>query len=122
MKTQSYLFVLLAVVLSLFGLMRSAPGNGEVVLVNNASDKIVEGYIEICGKRIAVGEIEKSGKKQFEFKITRDSHYQVYVKLQSGQQMCQSLGYLDRGTDFKDEIKILSDGMILEAVSVETAH
>lgn len=86
--------------------------DGEVQIINSASEPVRSGEIEVCNQRFNLGTIERGKSKTINYKVRSDSHYNLIVEFNSGRNLAKELGYVTSGRDFKD-ILTLSDNDVL---------
>src|SRR5688572_12377432 len=81
---------------------------GQVLLLNAATEPIRNGQLEVCGQKFMFGEIEPGKSKAIHRKVRSDSQYKLEVEFNSGRKLEQELGHVTSGLDFED-ILTLSD-------------
>jgi len=81
---------------------------GQVLILNAATEPIKNGQLEVCGQKFPFGEIEQGKSKAIQYKVRSDSHYKLEVEFNSGKKMEKELGSVTNGLDFQD-ILTLSD-------------
>ena len=81
---------------------------GQVLILNAATEPIKNGQLEVCGQKFLFGEIEQGKSKAIQYKVRSDSQYKLEVEFNSGKKMEQELGSVTNGLDFQD-ILTLSD-------------
>ena len=84
---------------------------GEIVIINKATEYVLEGEIEVCNQQLKFKDIKQGGSVGLHYKIKSDSHYKIMVKFKSGNTLIKNLGYVTNGDDFKDTL-ILKDNDI----------
>lgn len=87
----------------------SLGNKADVRVINRSGDVVTSGEIELCGDRATFPSIQQNGEVTLTLKVSRDCHYDVKAVFASGKQVASSVGYVTLGTDFKDDILILSD-------------
>ena len=87
--------------------------NGEVVIINSASELVRNGALEVCDQRFKFGTIEQGKSKTINYKVRSDSHYKLIVEFNSGRKLTKELGYVTNGRDFKDILTLTNDDVSL---------
>jgi hypothetical protein len=82
--------------------------DGQVLILNAATEPIKNGQLEVCGQKFMFGEIEQGKSKALRYKVRSDSQYKLEVEFNSGRKMDKELGSVTIGRDFED-ILTLSD-------------
>ena len=82
--------------------------DGQVLILNAATEPIKNGQLEVCGQKFPFGEIEQGKTKAIQFKTRSDSQYRLEVEFHSGRKLDKELGSVTSGRDFED-ILTLSD-------------
>ena len=82
--------------------------DGQVLILNAATESIKNGQLEVCGQKFMFGEIEQGKTKTIHYKVRSDSQYKLEVEFHSGRKLEQQLGEVRSGLDFQD-ILTLSD-------------
>ncbi len=82
--------------------------DGEVEIINSASEPVRNGEIEVCDQRFKVGAIERGKSRTITYKVRSDSHYKIKMEFSSRRKLEKELGYVTNGRDFRD-ILVLSD-------------
>jgi hypothetical protein len=82
--------------------------DGQVLILNAATEPIKNGQLEVCGQKFLFGEIEQGKTKAIQYKVRSDSQYKLEVEFHSGRKLEKELGDLRSGLDFED-ILTLSD-------------
>jgi hypothetical protein len=82
--------------------------DGQVLILNAATEPIRNGQLEVCGQKFLFGEIEQGKTKAIHYKVRSDSQYKLEVEFHSGRKLEQKLGSVRSGLDFED-ILTLSD-------------
>jgi hypothetical protein len=83
-------------------------GDGQVLILNAATEPIKNGQLEVCGQKFLFGEIEQGKSKAIQYKVRSDSQYKLEVEFHSGRKLEKELGSVISGRDFED-ILTLSD-------------
>ena len=81
---------------------------GQVLILNAATESIKNGQLEVCGQKFMFGEIEQGKTKAIQYKVRSDSQYKLEVEFHSGRKLEKELGEVRSGLDFED-ILTLSD-------------
>ncbi len=95
---------------------------GKVVIVNQSSEQIESGEIEVCEQRLMLGHINPNDKKELSFKIYGDSHYTITLKLKSGKVLKKELGYVTGGIESVDTLMVNDNEIILLPLDSETSQ
>jgi len=95
---------------------------GKVVLVNQSSEQIESGEIEVCNQHLILSRINPNDKKELSFKIYGDSHYTITLKLKSGKVLKKELGYVTGGIESVDTLMVNNNEIILLPLDSETSH
>lgn len=74
---------------------------GQVLILNAATESIRNGQIEVCGQKFLFGEIELGKSKAIQYKVRSDSHYKLAVEFNSERKLEQELGSVTSGLDFE---------------------
>ena len=82
--------------------------DGQVLILNAATEPIKNGQLEVCGQKFLFGEIEQGKTKAIQYKVRSDSQYKLEVEFHSGRKLEKELGSVTSGLDFED-ILTLSD-------------
>jgi hypothetical protein len=82
--------------------------DGQVLILNAATESIRNGQLEECGQKFPFGEIEQGRTKAIRYKVRLDSQYKLEVEFHSGRKLKKELGEVRSGLDFED-ILALSD-------------
>jgi hypothetical protein len=82
--------------------------DGQVLILNAATESIKNGQLEVCGQKFPFGEIEQGKTKAIQYKVRSDSQYRLEVEFNSGKKLDKELGSVTSGLDFED-ILTLSD-------------
>jgi hypothetical protein len=76
--------------------------DGQVLILNAATEPVRNGQLEVCGQKFLFGEIEQGKSKAIQYKVRADSHYKLVVEFNSGRKLEKELGYVTSGLDFED--------------------
>ena len=76
--------------------------DGQVLILNAATESIKNGQLEVCGQKFLFGEIEQGKTKAIQYKVRSDSQYKLEVEFNSGRKLEQKLGEVRSGLDFED--------------------
>ncbi len=76
--------------------------DGQVLILNAASEPIKNGQLEVCGQKFLFGEIEPGKSKSIQYKVRSDSQYKLAVEFNSGRKLEQERGSVTSGLDFED--------------------
>jgi hypothetical protein len=82
--------------------------DGQVLILNAATEPIKNGQLEVCGQKFLFGEIEQGKSKAIQYKVRSDSQYKLEVEFNSGKKLEKELGSVTSGLDF-EEILTLND-------------
>ena len=82
--------------------------DGQVLILNAATEPIKNGQLEVCGQKFPFGEIEQGKTKAIQYKVRSDSQYKLEVEFHSGRKLEKELGSIISGKDVED-ILTLSD-------------
>jgi len=82
---------------------------GEVSIVNEASQAIRGGQLEICNQRFTFGPIEPKQTKTIQYRVKSDSHYNVGIEFASGKKLTREVGYVTSGANFHDTLTVKDD-------------
>jgi hypothetical protein len=88
--------------------------DGEVQILNSASEPVRDGEIEVCGQKFKLGTIDQGKSMTVTYKVRSDSHYRLLVEFNSGKQLAKELGYVTNGRDFKDTLTLRDDDVLLK--------
>jgi hypothetical protein len=88
--------------------------DGEVQIINLASETVRNGELEVCNQRFKLGAIERGKSRTINYKIKSDSHYKLVVEFKSGRKFEKELGYVTNGRDFKDVLTLSDDDVSLK--------
>lgn len=86
--------------------------DGEVRVINLATEPVKNGELEVCDQQFQLGGIDKGKSKLFRYKVRSDSHFRLIVEFNSGRKLTRELGYVTSGRDFKHTLT-LKDGEVL---------
>ena len=76
--------------------------DGQVLILNAATEPIKNGQLEVCGQKFLFGEIGQGKTKAIQYKVRSDSQYKLVVEFNSGRKLEQELGSVISGRDFED--------------------
>jgi len=76
--------------------------DGQVLILNAATEPIKNGQPEVCGQKFLFGEIERGKTKAIHYKVRSDSQYKLEVEFNSGRKLEKELGSIRSGLDFED--------------------
>jgi hypothetical protein len=82
--------------------------DGQVLILNAATESVKNGQLEVCGQKFLFGEIEQGKSKAIQYKVRSDSRYKREAEFHSGRKLEKELGVVTNGLDFQD-ILTLSD-------------
>jgi|SRR5580765_7064921 len=82
--------------------------DGQVLILNAATESLKNGQLEVCGQKFLFGEIEQGKSKAIQYKVRSDSRYKREAEFHSGRKLEKELGVVTNGLDFQD-ILTLSD-------------
>ena len=75
---------------------------GEVLLLNAATEAIRNGELEVCDQKFPFGGIDQGKSKLLLYSVRSDSQYKLVVEFDSGKKLTSELGSVTSGSDFKD--------------------
>jgi hypothetical protein len=75
--------------------------DGQVLILNAATEPIRNGQLEVCGQKFLFGEIEQGGSKAIQYKVRSDSQYKLEVEFHSGRKLEKELGSVTSGLNFR---------------------
>ena len=76
--------------------------DGQVLILNAATEPIKNGQLEVCGQKFMFGEIEQGKSKAIQYRVRSDSRYKLEVEFHSGRKLEKELGSVTNGLDFQD--------------------
>ena len=76
--------------------------DGQVLILNAATEPVKNGQLEVCGQKFLFGEIEQGNTKAIHYKVRADSSYKLEVEFHSGNKFEQELGNVTNGLDYED--------------------
>jgi hypothetical protein len=76
--------------------------DGQVLILNAASEPVRNGQLELCGRKFPFGEIEQGKSKAIQYTVRSDSRYKLEVEFHSGRKLEKELGSVTNGLDFQD--------------------
>lgn len=100
----------------------SSDTKGKVVIVNQSSEQIESGEIEVCNQHLILSRINPYDKKELLFKIYGDSHYTITLRLKSGKVLKKELGYVTGGIESVDNLVVNDTEIILLPLNSETSQ
>ena len=68
--------------------------DGQVLILNAATESIKNGQLEVCGQKFLFGEIEQGNTKAIHYKVRSDSPYKLEVEFHSGKNWKRNLAML----------------------------
>lgn len=90
-------------------------GHTQLLLINNASERVSRGEIEVCDQRSTFTDLKPGERISFNFKVPRDCHYRVLLNFSSDRQLIRELGYLTHGLVFEDTLIVTDSDLILKS-------
>jgi len=75
--------------------------DGQVLILNAATEPIRNGQLEVCGQKFLFGEIEQGKSKTIQYKVRSDSQYKLEVEFHSGRKLEKELGSVTSGLNFR---------------------
>lgn len=87
--------------------------DGQVLILNAASEPIKNGQLEVCGQKFMFGEIEPGKSKAIQYKVRSDSQYKLEVEFNSGKKLEKEVGAVTNGLDFQDILTLDDRGVSL---------
>jgi hypothetical protein len=87
--------------------------DGQVLILNAASEPVKNGQLEICGQKFLFGEIEQGKTKAIQYKVRSDSQYKLEVEFNSGKKLVKELGSVTNGLDVQDILTLNDHGVAL---------
>lgn len=88
--------------------------DGEVQVINSASEPVRNGELEVCEQKFELGAIEQNKSMTINYKVRSDSQYKLMVEFNSGRKVAKELGYVTSGRDFKDILTLSDDDVSLK--------
>ena len=76
--------------------------DGQVLILNAATESVKNGQLEVCGQKFLFGEIEQGKSKAIHYEVRSDSQYALAVEFDSGRKLVKELGHVTSGRDFQD--------------------
>ena len=76
--------------------------DGQVLILNAATEPVKNGQLEVCGQKFMFGEIEQGKSKAIQYKVRSDSAYKLEVEFDSGKKLEKELGNITSGLDSQD--------------------
>ena len=80
--------------------------DGEVLLLNAATEAIKNGELEVCDQKFPFGGIDQGKSKSLRYDVRSDSQYKLVVEFDSGRTLTSELGSVTSGIDFKDILTV----------------
>jgi hypothetical protein len=80
--------------------------DGQVLILNAASEPVKNGELEVCGQKFLFGHIEQGKSKAIQYEVRSDSHYTLAVEFDSGRKLVKELGSVTSGRDFQDILTV----------------
>ena len=87
--------------------------DGQVLILNAATESIKNGQLEVCGQKFMFGEIEQGKTKAIHYKVRSDSQYKLEVEFDSGRKLEKEIGHVTSGLDFEDILTLSDHAMSL---------
>jgi hypothetical protein len=75
--------------------------DGQVLILNAATEPIRNGQLEVCGQKFLFKEIEQGKSKAIQYKVRSDSQYKLEVEFHSGRKLEKELGSVTSGLNFR---------------------
>ncbi|QHI70674.1 hypothetical protein [Tichowtungia aerotolerans] len=97
---------------------RSSDSVGHLDIINESGETLEFVKVNVCKKDFSFTNILVGATVSFDFPVSHESGYSIAVVTASGQKISSELGYVTRGFDFSDKIKILADKATIERVDV----
>jgi len=117
MKIKHWILIALGIVGLLWISMGSAAWffnkKGEVRIVNQSSQRVVAGEVEVCNQQFKIEDIRPGESQLILYEVKSDSHYKISVEFESGKKLTRELGYVTNGLDFKDTLLITDSDISL---------
>lgn len=86
---------------------------GEVRIVNLATEPVKHGEIEVCNQKFKLEGIAKGESQVIHYQVRADSSYKIFVEFNSGRKLAKELGYVTSGRDFKNVLTLKDDEVSL---------
>ncbi len=80
--------------------------DGQVLILNAATEPVRNGQLEVCGQKFQFGEIGQGKTKAFRYEVRSDSQYKLVVEFDSGRNLAKELGDVTSGHDFQDILTV----------------
>jgi hypothetical protein len=80
--------------------------DGEVRIVNYATEPVKNGEIEVCNQKFKLGVIPQGESQIIHYQVRADSSYKILVEFTSGRKLEKELGYVTSGRDFKNVLTL----------------
>ena len=109
-----FLFLGLAAVLG-----GCSPGKGRVTLRNQTGKTILEGRLRIGTQNFGFDSVKPGAEIPFNFECgeCRPCSYQVGLTLENHKQTSETIGFIQRGTDYQDILGIERNTLTLDSVA-----
>ena len=79
---------------------------GEVRIVNSATEPVKHGEIEVCNQKFQIDGIAQGESQIVHYQVRADSSYKILVEFNSGRKLTSDLGYVTSGRDFKHTLTL----------------
>jgi hypothetical protein len=80
--------------------------DGEVLLLNAATEAIKNGELDVCDQKFPFGGIDQGKSKLLRYDVRSDSQYKLVVEFDSGKTLTSELGSVTSEVDFKDILTV----------------
>jgi hypothetical protein len=80
--------------------------DGQVLILNAATEPVKNGRLEVCGQKFPFGKIEQGKTKTIQYKVRSDSQYKLEVEFHSGKKLEKELGSVTNGQDVEDVLTV----------------
>ena len=87
--------------------------DGQVLILNAATEAVKNGQLEVCGQKFLFGEIEQGKGKAIQYKVRADSPYKLVVEFSSGRKLEKEVGSVTSGLDVEDILTVNDQEMTL---------
>ena len=104
-----------ALAISVYG----KPFQGEISLVNKATEPITRVSVSICGQVIELEDIQPTKNAVGSYKVTCEGHYDIRIEFQSGKKFQKEIGYVTGGFNYWHEILVTDSGIEIGESKVE---
>jgi hypothetical protein len=85
---------------------------GVVLLDNKSTHVISSANVIVCGHTLVFGKIPVGEYDIAFYDVRADSHYDINIIFESGQEIQGEIGYVTHGLDFFDAIKVTNTGVV----------